>query len=388
MSFKKNVPLILLQGSLLALSWSCGSENKPASPSTPVTIIYLPVTNTFTPSRTVTSSPTPTITNTPGSPTPTPTRGHPPFTATPTSTATGTPTPTGSITPTFTLTPIPSSAWTLVSTLGQYGTDGINGDFENAVGVAVGSGFIAVSDETYGNVQVFNSIGDWLYSIPVNAPAGLAIDSYGELYICDRGYNGSGGAEVDGFYLAAGGYTYDYTWSAQGHMTNPSGVKIDANGNLVVADPGLGNGGGVMYNLEWNDDSVLHKIDTVDGLANGINFYDVALDAGGNIYATTNFANSVRQGITEFTNNYLYTGSFTGSNWATPLNTTRVFSVGADSTGNLYISDWLNQRVVYATAQGTYLGEIDLPSYPYYLALDNADDLFVATYDEVLEYSK
>jgi hypothetical protein len=276
----------------------------------------------------------------------------------------------------------------LDSTLGQYGTDGINGDFENAVGVAVGSGFIAVSDGTYGNVQVFNSTGGWLYSIPVNGPVGLAIDAYGELYICDDGYNGSGTAEVDGFYLTNSGYTYDYTWSAQGQMTNPSGVKIDANGNLVVADPGFLNGGGVIFNLYWNDDSTLNKINSVDGFASLINFYDVALDAGANIYAATNFANSARQGITGFNGNYLYTGSFTGSNWATPLNNNRIFSVGADSTGNLYISDWSNQRVVYATAQGTYLGQINLSSDPYYLALDNADDLFVAVGDEVLEYSK
>ncbi|HTC20820.1 MAG TPA: hypothetical protein VK859_08230, partial [bacterium] len=105
-------------------SWSCSSENKPAGPSAPVTIIYLPVTSTFTPSRTTTSTPTATITNTPGSPTSTPTRGHPPFTDTPTSTATSTPTPTGSITPTFTLTPIPSSAWLWIPPLGNMAPTG------------------------------------------------------------------------------------------------------------------------------------------------------------------------------------------------------------------------------------------------------------------------
>ena len=51
-----------------------------------------------------------------------------------------------------------------------------------------------------------------------------------------------------------------------------------------------------------------------------------------------------------------------------------------DSLGNLYISDPRNSRVVYATAQGEYLGEIDGFGLFADLALDSTDDLFVAEY--------
>jgi hypothetical protein len=349
MSFKKPFILFLLLGSALALDWSCSSNNNPSTAPAPVTIYYVPATSTSTP---------PKPTSTPSSPTLSPTRGHPGPTDTPT------PTPTGSATPTTTLTPLPGI--TPVYTFGQSGTNGIDGDFDSAWGVAVGQGFIAVGDFSTNNVQVFNvgsSGTTYLYSIPANNPQGLAIDSYGELYIVNEGLG-----EVDGYYLtasAATSYTYDYTWNGQGLLSDPIGVKIDAGGNLVVSD----NASGIIYNLLWNDDSILHQ---TTGTPSAIYPNDVALDASGNIYTAAG------NEVVKFNNTYTYANSFTGSNWATALS--YAIGVGVDSFGNLYISDANNDRVVYATAQGAYLGEIDGLDYPAFLALDNANDLFVVNY--------
>jgi hypothetical protein len=148
-------------------------------------------------------------------------------------------------------------------------------------------------------------------------------------------------------------------------MSGPIGVKIDANGNLVVADYSGQN----VYNLNWADDTVLNQT----GSSYLSEPYDLALDSTGNIYVG-DYANQ----IVEYDSGYNYTNTFTGSGWTEPLAGST--SVGVDSQGNLFISDPYNSRVVYATAQGDYLGELDGFSFPYFLALDNADDLFVADY--------
>ncbi len=341
MSFKKNLPFLILFGALLFWTWSCGSKNNPASSPAPVTIYYIPGTATFTP------------TLTPGSPTITPTRGHPLSTGTPT------PTPTGSATPTITFTPLAGA--TAAATL-------FTGDFKCPWGVAFGTegsgvSFIAVSDtcSTPNDVQVFrigSSGTTYLYSIPATTPQGLAIDSYGELYIAEY-------EEVEGYYLnpgAATTYTYDYTWSGQGQVNDPVGIKIDANGNLVVSD----NTSGIIYNLSWNDDSILNQ--TTGGPAIYPN--DLALDSNGNIYTAAG------NEVVEYDNNYGYFNSFSGSGWTTSLS--YAISVGVDSKGNLYISDNNNSKVDYATASGAYLGGITGLGSPAFLALGNANALFVA----------
>lgn len=186
---------------------------------------------------------------------------------------------------------------------------------------------------------------------------GMTIDSYGELYSTDT-ENG----EVDGYYLGPTGYNYDYTWTGQGNLVCPDGVKIDGNGNLVVADSCYPK----IFNLSWINDSILNQTAST-GLKT---FDDVALNASGNIFVADFFYQ-----IVEYYSNYNYFNSFIGSGWSMPLTTSG--SVGFDSQGNLFISDVLNNRVVYATTQGNYLSELDGFNGPTYLVLDNADDLFV-----------
>ncbi len=290
-------------------------------------------------------------------------------------TATGQPTatftPLLTSTPTQTPTPYPTTAWSFYAPLGlSYATatpaaaPGSDGYFEEPLGVAAGDGYLAVGDNGYKNIQVFNSAGTYLYSVTPHGASpdlgGMALDSNGELYVAD--YDD---AEVDGYLLGSSSYTYDYTWTAQGGMASPFCVKIDAKGNLVVGDIGTNS----VWNLAWADDTVLSE--TTIGAVPNMDPFDLALDQSGNIYVSDEGNNQVDV----FNSQYAFTGSFTGSSWTPALAVPN--GIGVDSQGNLFISDPDNARVVYTTAQGTYLGEINGFNYPTFLALDGSDDLFV-----------
>ena len=76
----------------------------------------------------------------------------------------------------------------------------------------------------------------------------MAIDSSGELYAAKYGTG------VVGYLLGASGAVSDYTWTGQGSFTQSNGVKIDAAGNLVVAEDYR-----TVWNVSWDDDTVLHQ---------------------------------------------------------------------------------------------------------------------------------
>ena len=349
---------------------SASPTNTPTVTSTFTATSTPTVTSTDTPTLTPTDTGTSTSTGTPTdtatvtpTPTDTVTRDHTPLpTGTPTPTVSGTPTV---FTPTVTASPYPASAWTLFATLGQQGTaltNGSNGYFQLPTGVAIGKGYIAVSDEGFENVQVFDRNGNYLYSIaPHNSTSpdlyGMTMDSYGELYVAD-----SGNHEVDGYLLGPTSYTYDYTWTGQGTLGGAHGVKIDAQGNLVVAV----YGGGAV-NLAWSDDSVLAQS---TGDPSGETSYDVALDSNGSFYIADQFNSRVN----EYSGSYAFSSSLNTSGFG---GLAYVLSVATDSQDNLWVSDYGHGRVVYTDAQGDNLGALGGFADPEFIATDSADDLFV-----------
>lgn len=355
------------------------------------------LTPTFTPTATPTSTATSTPTNTLQTPdanttmteTPNPAQVHlsPTTTVTPIVTAT----PSG-LTPTPTPTPFGPSSWSLFAILGQpgaTGTYGANGYFGEPEGIAIGNGFIAVSDNAVTNIQVFNADGQYLYSI---SPAGtspfllgMAIDSNDELYVADYGDD-----NVQGYFLGSTGAAYDYAWSGQGTFTGPTGVKIDGQGNLVVCD----EVNSAVYNVAWTDDTLLAASTGNPAGDNSLGTYspsDVALDPAGNLDVADFYPYNNPNGgrIAQYNPGYAYTGSISGSTWTLPLNNP-VYSLVPDSQGNFFVSDPSNGRVVYMTAQGGYLGEIDGFNITAYLAVDNSNNLFVVDKGagQVLEYTQ
>ncbi len=357
---------------------ACGSNPTPAAPA-PVTVLVTPTYTPTFPSGTLTATLTATHTTTPVStstflPTATPVTIV--VLATPLPTGTNTVIPTPSTSPSPTASPTPTNTYTLTATptftQRFHVTDTSTFTSTTTVtptvtalsvncpaAVAVGAGYIAVSDG-HTDVQIFDMNNQFLYDIPTIDPSDLAIDSYGELYIA------ASLTGVLGYYLGPQGAVYDYTWTGQGNYQKPTGVKIDAQGNLVVANFSAGT----IVNLAWEDDSILNQ--TTPG-----SYYPctMAIDAGGNLYAS-GVDSSDNVGIFKFTPQYQFANSFSGSTWTIPMGF--IYGVAVDTQGNLFLSDIQKNRVVYASVQGQYLGEIDGFFEPADLSMDTTDDLFVA----------
>ena len=77
----------------------------------------------------------------------------------------------------------------------------------------------------------------------LNDPAGMAIDSSGDIFIADTGNNVVREATPDGkIQTVAGngtpGYSGDFDVATQAQLHAPSGVAVDGSGNLYIADTG------------------------------------------------------------------------------------------------------------------------------------------------------
>ncbi len=368
--------------------------------------ITLNTTPTITPTTTVTNTPTLTPTRTiTNSPTPTPTGSAtytPSGTPTPTLTYlahyTNTPTPVNfnTATPTPTKTSTPSSSPTVTPTAYPLGSQILSILLPAGycpMGVAAANGYIAVSNGG-ATVLVYNSQGVSLYSVIPNASGavtGVAIDDHGELYSAVNvstlnGYTSLGGLSyavtgcVVGHYLSPSSATYDYTWTGQGTVINPYGVKIDPSGNLVVTD----QFSGTVLNLSWENDTVLNQTTGFYGKP-----CDLAVDPIGNIYVAE-AGYSLPNVIYEFNPQYKYVRGFGVPTAFSPVTeTSPTTSVAVDSQGNLFFNWYatIYSNITYTTSQdnfvyysnslGTNLGGY-AANYPQLLWVDTSDNLYVA----------
>lgn len=204
----------------------------------------------------------------------------------------------------------------------------------------------------------------------LNSPSSVALDAAGNLYIADtsnqriRKVAASAGT-INGNSLittVAGtltrpagplGYNGDNQPAGSAWLNNPSGVAIDSEGNLYIAD---------RTNHRIRKVAVCNgtisgacEITTVAGLGNGISL-----------------------------------GSFVDGGPAVGVNNLDgPLGVAVDREGNLYIADSYNFRVRKVTKStgliSTVAGDGNITTlHPYGVALDNAGNLFIADYENSL----
>ncbi len=224
----------------------------------------------------------------------------------------------------------------------------------------------------------------------VNNPQGLALDSRGDLIIADTWDNrireitpGADGLLSDGTITTIaglgdplgstgsqgfGGYTGDGGPAISASLLNPSGLAMNALGDLFIADT-LNN---VIREVTPGPDGLLSDGTITTVVGNGTDGYsgdggpatgasldrpqDVAVDAQGNLFIADTGNNVIRE-VTPGPDGLLSDGTITtvagnGTDGysgdggpATGASLTRPAGVTFDAEGNLFIADTLNGRV-------------------------------------------
>lgn len=203
------------------------------------------------------------------------------------------------------------------------------------------------------------------------SPEGLAVDSYGNVYVADTGNNRIQKFDASGTYLGQWGSS----GGGNGQFARPVGLAIDSSGNVYVADADnfrvqmFNSSGG--YLAQWG------SFGSGNGQFEGISA--IAVDCTGSVYVTES-----TNRIQKFTS----TGSFL-LQWGSAGTGNGQFSgslqgIAADCSGNVYVSDTNAHRIEKFDAYGNYLaqwgsigngnGQLQFPAD---LALDASGNLYV-----------
>jgi sugar lactone lactonase YvrE len=226
--------------------------------------------------------------------------------------------------------------------------------------------------------------GNLAVNAELNGPAGVAVDVHGNIYIADTNNNRIRmiSAQTGDITTVAGTGTAGYVEAQDGgpalsaELNGPTGVALDVNGNIYIADASnnrirmvaaktgdistvAGNGtqcsnptvspacgdGGSPTSAELNDP------------------FGVAVDASGNIYIADTDDLRVRKvtfplNATPFISTVAGTGSggYNGDKQpATNATIDHPTGVAVDANGNIYISDKFNQRIRAVFSGGTVI---------------------------------
>jgi hypothetical protein len=305
------------------------------------------------------------------------------------------------------------------TTPGTYGN--VQLTVRDAAGVTASGTFsITVNAPAPGSILTIAGTGSGGYNgdgQPANlallaGPRGVATDAAGNVYIADNGNNRVREiVKATGIILTvagngSGGFSGDNGPATAAKLSSPTGVAVDAAGNLYIADNGnhrirevLAGSGTIITvagNGSWSDTGDGGPA-TSAGLAST---QAVAVDANGNLYVADASGNRVREVIkaTGVIVTVAGTGTAGYGGDGGPANSAKLSSpsgVAVDPAGNLYIGDTNNQRVrevlagsgtiitVAGTGTAGYGGDNGPATSaklnaPQGLATDAAGDLFIA----------
>ena len=217
----------------------------------------------------------------------------------------------------------------------------------------------------------------------LHTPTALALDASGNLYVSDNANNrvlyfAAGSTTATRVYGQAGSFTAGTANNGgigANALTAPSGLALDASGNLYVSDT---TNNRVLYYPSGNTTATRvygqsGSFTTSAGNLGGngpttTNLHGptgIALDAQGNLYVADNSNNRVlyyASGSTTATQVYGQLGLFTtnlsnsGGIGAATLN--RPNGMAVDANGNLYIGDQSNNRVLYYAPGSTTASQV------------------------------
>ena len=187
-------------------------------------------------------------------------------------------------------------------------------------------------------------------------PSGIALDAAGNLYIASSYDNVvrevSGGVITTIAGTGTAGFSGDNGPAINATLNTPYGLFVDSAGNLYIADNGNNRirqvSGGVITTIAGNG-FLGYAGDNGPAVSASLNSpRGVVVDSSGNLYIADTGNNRIRTvtgtGIATFAGNG--TQGFSGDNGlATSADLSVPCGIALDSAGNLYIADYYNNRV-------------------------------------------
>ncbi len=191
-----------------------------------------------------------------------------------------------------------------------------------------------------------------------NGPAGVAVDAAGNIYVTDWGNNlirkiAPGGVVTT--FAGSGFAGHNDAAGTLASFTQPTGIALDAQGNLFVADAGNSlireiSSSGTVSTVAGSD-----SIGYVDGTGSVAAFFNplgVAVDANDNVYvadAGNDLIRLVKPGgiVSTFAGTF-NTGS---SNNLSPFNNPA--GVAIASNGNIIVANYLDDNILQVGPSGT-----------------------------------
>lgn len=193
-----------------------------------------------------------------------------------------------------------------------------------------------------------------------SGPSGVAVDASGNVYVADAGNNKVRKVSPSGTistFAGSGVAGADDGKDTSATFNNPTGVAVDASGNVYVADL-LNNlirkisPGQVVSTLAGSG-----NIGATDGTGASASFYfpnSVAADAAGNIYVTDDINNLIRKitpdGVVTTLAGSGLRGSANGTGTAASFNDPA--GIAVDASGNVFVADAGNNMIRKISAAG------------------------------------
>ena len=229
-----------------------------------------------------------------------------------------------------------------------------------------------------------------------NNPSGVAVDSSGHVYVADLWNHRIRKIDPAGVVTTLAGSSTNGNNNGTGtaaQFNRPAGVAVDSSGNLYVAD---------LYNHRIRKISPTAAVTTFAGSSFGNNngtgtaaqFFNpngVAVDSSGNVYVADTANHRIRKisptaAVTTFAGST--SGYMDGNGTAAQFRNPR--GVAVDSSGNVYVADTANHRIrkisstgMVTTFAGSTSGYMDGGSdakfnLPSGVAVDSSGNVYVA----------